>query len=105
MRDFDRVQNLKGAIPQTFNDIPEHDSFYEEEMVMNVHRRQSMEMEPVTPSRSAARKKASDVMSPYKYAGLNYFDGINAIREEREAEYSEEKKAQENYDQLRAKVI
>jgi hypothetical protein len=34
------------------------------------------------------------MVSPCKYAGLNYFDGINAIREDREAEYSEEKKAQ-----------
>jgi len=31
INDFDRVQNLQGAMPQTFNDIPEQDnSFYEE---------------------------------------------------------------------------
>lgn len=38
--------------------------------------------------------------SPCKYAGLNYFDGIYRIREDRQHEWTEHKQTQQEYNQL-----
>jgi hypothetical protein len=49
------------------------------------------------PPQPRPKKKA---VSPCKYAGLNYFDGIYTIREDREQELTDKKQAREDYDLL-----
>lgn len=57
----------------------------------------SPEKPPTTRQPAATERKS---VSPCKYAGLNYFDGIYRIREDRKLDWTERKQAREEFQQL-----